>query len=84
MRWNRSWRNFSSRTRASRSRWVATSTRTFTRNGLVAADPFYFAFLQHAKQLGLHLQRHVADLVQKNRAVIRLLELADVPSATRR
>ena len=36
-------------------------------------------FLQHAQQLGLHHQRHVADFVQEQRAAVRLLELAQVP-----
>jgi hypothetical protein len=32
---------------------------------------------QHAQDLGLEVQRHVADLVQENGAGVRLLELAD-------
>ena len=47
---------------------------------LVAADALHFSFLQHSQQLGLHGQRHIANLIQKNRAVIRLLELSNMPS----
>ena len=41
-----------------------------------AADRSEFAGLQHPQQPGLRLQRHVADLVQKQRAALRLLEFA--------
>jgi hypothetical protein len=34
-------------------------------DGMVAADAFEAAFLQHAQQLYLHLQGHVADLVEE-------------------
>ena len=34
----------------------------------VAADALHLAFFQHAQQLGLHDQRHVADLVEEERA----------------
>ena len=54
------------------------------RDRFVAADALDLAFFQHAQQLGLHVQRHVADLVEKNRAVIRLLEFSDVPARARR
>ena len=33
--------------------------------------------LQHAENLGLHQRRHVADLVEEQRAAVALLELAD-------
>jgi hypothetical protein len=36
-----------------------------------AAQPLEFALLQRAQQLGLHFQRDVAHLVEKQRAVIR-------------
>ena len=49
------------------------------RDGAVAADALHLALLQHAQQLGLHHQRHVADFVQEERAVVGLLELAEVP-----
>ena len=45
----------------------------------VAADALHFLLLQHAQQLGLHERGHVADLVQKQRAAVRLFELAEVP-----
>ena len=35
---------------------------------VAAADALDFALLQHAQQLGLHGEGHVADLVQKKRA----------------
>jgi hypothetical protein len=35
--------------------------------------------LQHAHQLDLHSGRHVADLVEENGSVIRLLETSDAP-----
>ena len=45
----------------------------------VAADALHLPLFQHAQQLGLHHQRHVADLVQEQGAAVRLFELADVP-----
>src|SRR5881397_1727154 len=44
----------------------------------LAADPFELAFLKQPQQLGLHRRRHVADLVEKEGAAVRLLELAEV------
>ena len=44
---------------------------------LVAAHPLERAGLEHAQNLRLRGQRHVPDLVQKNGAVIALLEFAD-------
>ena len=49
------------------------------RDRAIAADALDLAFFQHAQQFGLHQNRHVADLVQEQRAVVGLLELADVP-----
>ena len=43
----------------------------------IAADALETALLQHAQQLDLHLQRHVADLVQEQRAAFGKLEAAD-------
>ena len=48
------------------------------RNRFVSADAFHFAFLKHPQKLGLHRQRHIADFVQEDRAVLRLLELSRV------
>ena len=76
MRWYRSWRKAPCLTSSSRLRCVATITRTSTAIGAVAADAFHLAFFEHAQQLGLHHQRHVADLVQEQRAAVGLLELA--------
>ena len=47
----------------------------------IAADPLDLALLEHAQQLGLHGGRHVADLVEEERAALGLLELAEVPGA---
>ena len=48
------------------------------RGGLARADALDLALFQHAQQLGLHGGGHVANLVQKQRAAMRLLELACV------
>ena len=47
-------------------------------DGAVSADAFDLALFQHAQQLGLHGERHVADLIEEQRAVVGLLELAQV------
>ncbi len=44
---------------------------------LVAANAFEGARLKDAQNLGLRGQRHVADLIEKDRAAVTLLELAD-------
>ena len=41
-----------------------------------AAHRLHHLLLQHAQHLRLRLQTHVADLVEKNRAAVRRLELA--------
>ncbi len=46
-------------------------------NRLVAAEPLDRPLLQRAQQLGLQLQRHVADLVEVERAAVGQLELAE-------
>ena len=43
---------------------------------LPAADPLHLALLQDPQQLGLQRQRHLGDLVEQERAILRLLELA--------
>src|SRR5580692_43680 len=48
---------------------------------LVATNALHFSFFQHPQQLGLHGQRHIANLIEKNRAVIRLLEFPNMPAA---
>ena len=40
------------------------------------ADALVLAVLQHAQQLGLQLERQLADLVEEQRAVARVLEIA--------
>src|SRR3984885_8884802 len=47
-------------------------------NRPVTADAFDLAFLKHSQELCLHRQRHVADLVEKQCSMFRLLEFADV------
>ncbi len=42
-----------------------------------AADGGVFALLEHAQKPGLGVHRHVADLVEKERAALRLLETPD-------
>src|SRR5262249_37478741 len=48
-------------------------------NGLVATHARKRPTLQYAQQLGLQLQRQLADLVDEQRASVRALEGADVP-----
>ncbi len=44
-----------------------------------AADARELAFLQHAQQLGLQLDRQIADFVEEERAAAGLLDLARAP-----
>ena len=46
---------------------------------LVLADPLQFAAFQKTQQLGLKRQRHLTDLVQKQRAAIRRLNPSRPP-----
>jgi hypothetical protein len=48
-------------------------------HGLVVAHPLQFAALDKAQQLGLQAQRHLADLVQKQRASVGGLDAPDAP-----
>ena len=50
--------------------------RTFGLDRSAAADRRELAVLQHAQQPGLGVQRHVADLVEEQRAAVGLLEAA--------
>src|SRR6266542_4289750 len=50
----------------------------------LATDAFQFAFLQQPEQLGLHLDRHVADFVEEQRTAMCLFELAEVPGGRSR
>ena len=50
---------------------VAASTRTSMRIGLLAAEALDRPLLQRAQELGLQLDRHVADLVEIERAAVR-------------
>ncbi|CAJ6550943.1 Uncharacterized protein conserved in bacteria [Burkholderia pseudomallei] len=49
----------------------------------VRADRLELLVLQHAQQLALQRHRHVADFVEKERAAVGKLELADAPLAIR-
>ena len=49
------------------------------RQRLVAADALEALLLDGAQQLGLRLQAHVADLVEKQRAAVGRFELALAP-----
>src|SRR5206468_9403198 len=44
----------------------------------LAADAFELAFLQQPEELRLHGGGHVADLVEEERAAVRLLELPEM------
>ena len=46
---------------------------------VLAADALDLLLLDHAQDLGLRLQRHVADLVEEERSAVRLLELPGAP-----
>src|SRR5207237_788700 len=49
--------------------------------GARAAQAFEFPFLEHAQQLRLHLERHLAHLIQKKGSAVRQLETSDSLSA---
>ena len=57
---------------------MAATSRTSTLDGAVAAQPLELPLLQNAQQLGLQLQRNIADLVQEQRAVVRQFEAPDL------
>jgi hypothetical protein len=50
--------------------------RTSTLDRLGAADALDLALLQHAQDLGLRRERHVADFVEEDRAAVAEFELA--------
>ena len=53
-------------------------------NGLVAADTLEALLLEDTEHLGLERRRHVADLVEEQRAAVALLELADAAAVSPR
>ena len=55
---------------------MAATTRTSTLRAAVRAHGAHLAVLQHAQQLRLELGRHVADLVEEQRAAVGLHEEA--------
>ena len=48
-------------------------------DALLAADTHELALLDHPQELRLQRRRELADLVQEDRALIRELELAELP-----
>src|SRR5580704_5696533 len=48
-------------------------------NALSASDAFELMFLKHAQQGNLGFARHIADLVEENRPMVRDLEASRVP-----
>ncbi len=50
---------------------------------LAAADTLEDALLEHAQQLHLHVDAHVADLVEEQRAAVGELETAQCASSAR-
>ena len=65
-----------SSTISSRSRFVAATQAHVDRDLGLGADRAHLALLQRAQQLGLQRERHLADLVEEQRAAVRLLEQA--------
>ena len=61
---------------AGRSLFVAAITRTSTRERLVPAHPPELAGIEEPQQLGLEPDGHLADLVQKERSLVRHLDQA--------
>ncbi len=45
---------------------------------MLTANALDLALFQYAQQFGLHGERHVADFIEKNRAVLGLLELSQM------
>ena len=54
------------------------------RDQAIAADRPILALLQHAQQLRLQVRRHLADLVEQQRAALRHLEQPDLVGMPRR
>src|SRR6202011_175932 len=46
-------------------------------DGAVASNALEFLLLQNAQQLGLQLERNVADLVEQKRSLVRQFKAAD-------
>ncbi len=67
-----------------RSLLVAATMRTLVLIGVRPPTVVYSLLLQHAQQAGLRLHRHVADLVEEQRAALRLLEAAGGALVARR
>ena len=59
-------------------------TRTSTLRERVAADAAHLAPLERAQELRLQLERQLADLVDEERAAVRLLEDARARRRRRR
>src|SRR5438445_12381316 len=52
-------------------------------NGLRAADPFEFSFLQHPQERNLSVQRQLADFVEENGSSVRQFKSTDAALANR-
>jgi hypothetical protein len=52
--------------------------------GLGAADPAHLALLEHAQELGLEIERQLAELVEEQRAAVGQLEQRPGGSSPRR
>src|SRR5215204_3223226 len=48
-------------------------------NRVTSSYSFKLTFLKHAQELGLHVQRELADLVEKKGSAVRNLKSSDVP-----
>ncbi len=68
----------------SRLRLVAETNADVDLDRVVRADARDLVVFQHAQQLDLRGHRHVADFVQKQRAAVGVLELADAIASRRR
>ena len=68
---NRSWRKRFSSASCSADTLVAATTRTSIGTGLLAPTGTHLALLERGQQLGLKMERQVADLVEEQRAVDR-------------
>src|SRR5215207_11452990 len=51
-------------------------------NRMTSSYSFKLTFLQHAQELGLHVQRELTDLVEKKRSAVRNLKSSDAPGSS--
>jgi hypothetical protein len=55
----------------------------FTLRGVVLSETIDLPLFKHAQEVRLHVERHLAELVQKERAAVGGLDLADHAAAPR-